>query len=291
MRNIILAILLIMLAIPLGAQNAGESSTLTSSYNLQSQVIEMKEYSGSDLGALSLKREVSFGDENRPLREISYNDDGSIKSRIEYRYSESGFLEGIIGYDAANQSMWRYEYSYNENRLVSETSYNAQGAVEWTDLYHYNESGQLTEKITLNSDSSVNLQETFLYNEMGNVASRSTLYGDGSILKRVVYSYNQQGNLTKAEQYDGNGLYETLIYTRNAEGRQIRLDETAADGSIRKRTLSSYSSNGLLIREQVQNSTGEEESSINYVYDEFGNWVRKESASGQFILREISYSR
>lgn len=168
-----------------------------------------------------------------------YYSDGTINSTVVYSYDDQGNLTeefGAIGEEQASSYSYSYdsqgrvlnewrryygdiEYSYDsQGKLVKETHYEnalysmldlgADGVTKWYD-YHYDEQGNLTEKIQHINDAVKDMtdREEYICDAQGNLAEMNVhREREGSRQDyRYVYGYDAQGNKIKETRYTDGG--------------------------------------------------------------------------------------
>ena len=257
---------------------------------LQGEVEEVREYTGKSLDALALRRRIVLDSDNIPRQEDLFGEEGNLKSRKLYTYSDGGSILKIEGRSESDQILWTYQYEYGENELLlKETSLDGGGQPEGSDLYSYDERGLLLGKKRIDSAGGVSLEESYTYDEEYSLTGRTTLFGDGSLLKRVSFSYDEGGRLSEEERFDANGAYETVNYTYEG-ARLVLMRSESPDGTLKREIRYRYGQSGELLSEESFAPDGSLMEGTSYIYDDRGNWVRKCESKGDFTLRLIKYS-
>lgn len=270
--------------IPYGAAQADTAENTV--LKLQGNPLKMTEYTGESFGRLTVSR-IAFFDAGRIASEQRLSPDGTVHTTVTYDYTPEGLVSEIKGTDASGQLKWTYRYEYNEaGLLVTETSLDAAQTVEGTIVSEYTDAGLLSAQKTYNADGAVTLTETFSYTDAGRKTEQTALYGDGKILKRISFEYNDAGMPVKELRYDGNGLYETVVYTYI--GKKIRSVTRFGADSVLKDTQYRTYSGELLSRTVTKNAAGEPVAEESFTYDRNGNTFCIRDATG-VTIRDITY--
>ncbi|MFW5685318.1 MAG: hypothetical protein ACOC0O_01580 [Spirochaetota bacterium] len=230
-------------------------------------------------------------------------------------------------YDERGRYLWTTEFECDGDRLVSVRAADGDD-LRWVIRFEYDEEGRvLRETYTTPSgdeqrivvyDYSVDQTEIVSYRGDGTVAWRRSetagsiqderettyFYADGSRVKTIVAVVDDRGRATSEQHYDELGAVYRLI-SRGFDGdrpvEEVVRDDT---GSVIRRTQWRYNPRGRLVERTVDLPIEAvvERLSIEYEFDERGNWVRQihtvvAEVSGDppiiadrfFLDREIDY--
>src|SRR5574344_637095 len=249
-------------------------------------VIQAAEYKGNDLDELTLSSITSYKDGS--ITKIIQYDDGTARLTTSYLYSEDDALISISGADMNGNMRWKYLYKYDAHgNQIEEKSLNASNMVEWRIESTYTASGKLKTNTTYNASDDVTLKEKFQYNDRGFISADITQYPDGKLLKRIIYSYTKGGHIAQEDHYDSTGFFERIGYSYTSSGEIISFSNIGKDYSINSRTTLKYGTQGKITTQTI---TAKDKSvtSIQYVYDERGNWIWKYD-NKMYALRKIVY--
>jgi YD repeat-containing protein len=268
------------------------SATDSLALNLKGAVLGLREYSGADESALSLRRTVQFNEKGHPVSEKVFDSTGAVKTSTSFSYTPTGQILEITGSDPDGQVKWRYAYSYDDaGRLSKESSYDSKSAREWWDEYHYNDQSLLVEKLRFSATGKISLQDSYQYNEKKLLTLRTTLYADGKLLKRGAYFYDSRDLLAREDRYDANGLYEQVEYLYGADSLLVSIKNLGTDGTVHQTQQNIYDGAGRLVQEKVIFSSAPvSTTTVTYVYDARGNWTKRSESIGACTTRVFHYS-
>ncbi len=239
------------------------------------------------------------------IKQIRYDDDGSVEKYLERAYDESGnLLKEIYWFEGC--TLWHYEYAYtydesgNQVKQIkrfyddgsascTESVYdesgnllryfgrNDDGSVSgWHDEYVYDESGNLLEEIQYDNDGAAYVHNEYVYDESGNLL-KETYYGDdGSVAFYNEYAYDESGNLLKKIYYDSDGSVDSYFeYIYDESGNQLKETCYNDDESIAFHIEYAYDESGNLLKETHYGSDGSAFLRDEYAYDESGNLLKE----------------
>jgi hypothetical protein len=181
----------------------------------------------------------------------------------------------------------------NKFYLNFKSSYDAQGNIRVTDVYTYDQEGNLTEEHQPH-DGLSSSTNTYTYNANGKLATKTSVYygklSSGSI---IYYAYDNDGNLaTETYDYDNDGVFnngfdgtaDTLItYSYDDHSNLItKTYDSDADGTGETTTTYTYDQDGNLSTE-IYDSHVEwiDDEITTYSYDANANLTTKISESDQ----------
>jgi len=181
-------------------------------------------------------RENSYDENGLLVKEIEYDEEGGIERAYEYKYDENGLLVKKIEYDEEGGIERVYEYKYDENNRLIQKSMRYDEDITITD-YEYDENGELITEPEFEEE-----YENVKYEydpETGLPISRTTRSGDG-------YGY------TVDEFYPTGIIMKSTWYSEDGEATRVRLyDEYGkqTESTDRRDTTSyQYDKNGNLTR-------------------------------------------
>jgi len=171
-------------------------------------------------------RQVDLYDDGRKKGEISYNGDGSVRSKTTFKRNDRGQLIEVAEYSAAGILMEQFSYKYEGATLHSNERkiYGPDGVLQSTELY-----------------IAPNRRDTTVYRPDGSVANRSVRIG------REVAYYNADGSLQKFTTIsDPDRLLDELtVNPKEAMKRESQIpDQVDSHGNWTKQTKWSTDANG-----------------------------------------------
>ncbi|MBQ4120421.1 MAG: hypothetical protein IJD35_00250 [Clostridia bacterium] len=293
MKRIVLT-LAILLVFVLALVSCGSETTTTSTaetteapadiakYEEALSLLEKKDYEG----ARSLLKELGdFRDAKEQLSHFIYvptNISRNDVMQIEYTYNDENFLVKIA-YIMQGETVYYYDFVYDENHRLTETTLVNPNGQNESIAYTYDENGNLTKETYLN-DNGVFREE--IYDENGRKIERIIKSGNGQ------YVYDEDGKLTKYYLVEADGKIDTVEeYFYDANGNLIKETYTTNDNTYQTITEYSYDANGYMIQEtDTVNSRGTEfKQSVDFIYDANGNMVKAESKESGEVVQTFLY--
>lgn len=161
-----------------------------------------------------------FDEAGRVISTTSTYSDGSIEYKYTYNYDENGNI-GVVyeRYNSDRTPSYVCEYDGHKN-LTRYVLYTADGSVQYTDIYEYDDSGDLLCEIRQYSDTEIVTMCEYGYDTSGNLTKKTSYHRDGSIGWVLEYEYDAVGNLTRSTfdsevqhefEYDAGG--NLLVHT------------------------------------------------------------------------------
>ena len=258
--------------------------------SLAGSVKEIKEYTGSSLENLTVKRIVTLNEWGNVVTEELYTKAGLVSSRNTYSYNEEGLLKEIVGNRSGEAGQWRYEFRYDERGdLQEELSWACNGYLEWRNVYHYNRRGLLAEKVVYQGEDSETMRELYRYTDDGKLAHWLILFPDGKLLKQVDFIYNDMGLISEEKYHNEDSLYKRkrYYYNKNAVWERVQTDN--GRGEDEETTLYFYNGDGQLVEKITRNADGGIVLRFVISYDHMGNEFSRIDSSGNYLLKEIIY--
>lgn len=168
------------------------------------------------------------------------------------------------------------ETSYNESgKVLKETHYNAENAVESTVINEYDENGLVISSSQYDQDNELCQQNTFAYDDKQRVIRKGCFYGEGSIEYATHYVY-ENGLLVREDSYDEDEFsYTEKQYEYTDNGLISKLIEYDEDGEIMYRTSNEYDEKGQLIRRTREELLEHDSRTFTFEYDDNGNKTKE----------------
>ncbi len=276
-----------------------------SEYRYQREFLE----ESSSYGKGMLMEESYYDAEEKLLKEINYEEDGSVHYQLDCSYDEDGNKISDVGkygdgdivrsdytYDAAGnlaREVYSYQDAENEERsyqTVTTYDYDAAGNMVHR-IYTSEEDGLVEESATryVRDGAGNVLEEVYEYKTYGKSDGKIYYYSTS----RDEYAYDEQGNEVSCRHYgEGSLTYErTAEYDYDEEGRLVRCTECRKDYEyyIKEDYVYFYDEDGEVTL-QYYRSYGDDWETVDYEeattyekeYDEEGRLLRE--------LEECKYS-
>lgn len=195
---------------------------------------------------------------------------GALYEKTTYNRDKNGNAIKAIKRESSDKikSYWTYKYD-SKNNLVEVKTYNVKNVLTKTQSNKYDREGNNIEMILGSPNSNGAWKYIYKYNDKKERIEQLKYKPDGSLKDKRVYSYDKNGN----------------------EDVQIKF---STGGSFTK-FISTYDENNNLLVQDWFNEKGEKihQTSFEYVYDKFGNWItKKRSSKGVLSMiweRQIEY--
>lgn len=230
-------------------------------YTAAGDELEYKEYCAVDDGSeLALEEwwQYEYDEAGRQVRWLKCNGDGEAYHTEEYTYDTDGYKLRAVEYE--NGELWHTEEWERDEagREVAYAAYWADGELDWSRAY--------------------------VWDESGNKLEEKQWIGDW-LCQNIKYTYDEAGRVLLEEYYDGmdaanNG--RRVEYEYDEAGRQISLrDYYGEDGGEQSAwQLDTYDDEGRLVNRVLgQYHEGYDEApyeyATGYVYEDAGNVVRR----------------
>jgi YD repeat-containing protein len=200
--------------------------------------------------------------------EIRYSASGGVLERIEYAYNDDrGKVTTKITKDVQMRPKNRVVYQYTpQGNLWRESLVDNNNKVVSTYEYAYDNKGNRTSRIIKNRAGDKLAETIYTFDNQGKMISSQTRDFSESNVSSTEYSYDAQGNLVKQVVMDVNGKVSSTINAVWQNGREMRNEMLAADGSVRMRVTNEYGNNGELVKKTVENIQGSSKQIIQYEY-------------------------
>jgi YD repeat-containing protein len=235
-------------------------------------------------------QQTEFDESGHPVEAITYNPDGTVEHKYQYKYNSEGKLVDEILIESDDEVAEHRSMEYNDKgQLVKEYIHYLDGTADSL-LYTYDEEGRLLSRRSIDSDGETGNYLVNVY-EGANVVSESEYDIAGEIITQRKIIYDEAGNITEEVfrtpeanysilySYDEKGvasvrrryneekhLMERNTFTYDFEGRLSEsLDETSTGIEI---TYTGYDTAGNIIIQEEKTEDGELHSSIERTYDE-----------------------
>ena len=147
---------------------------------------------------------------------ISYREDGSIKSKVIYRYDATGFL-------------------------IEQTSLNGEGDFQFKWIFTRSPETHTETAIVYLADGSIYRKSVSVYDDQGNLISIDGFIGLDRLDYRALSRYDIEGNNTLSLIYNADGtLDQRRVYEHDAYGNVTDESSYNGDGTLRDRRRYRY---------------------------------------------------
>jgi YD repeat-containing protein len=233
---------------------------------------------------------TEFDEAGHPTEAITYNPDGSVEHKYQYKYNSEGKIVDEILIESDDEITEHRSMEYNdEGQLVKEYIHYLDGTADSL-IYTYDKEGRLLSRRSIDSDGEtgnylVNVyegnhviseseyditgeiitQRKIIYDEAGNITEE--VFRTPEANYNILYSYDEKGIASVRRRYnEEKNLMERNTFTYDFEGRLSEsMDETSSGIEI---TYTGYDSAGNIILQEEKSEDGELLSSIERTYDE-----------------------
>lgn len=233
---------------------------------------------------------TEFDEDGHPMVAITYNPDGTVEHKYQYKYNNEGKVIDEILLESDDEVTEHRSMEYNdEGQLVKEFIHYLDGTADSL-LYTYDKEGRLLSRRSIDSDGEtgnylVNVfegdhviseteydiageiitQRKIIYDENGNITEE--VFRTPEANYNILYSYDEKGVASVRRRYnEEKHLMERNTFTYDFEGRLSEsMDETSSGIEI---TYTMYDSAGNVILQEEKTEDGELLSSIERSYDE-----------------------
>lgn len=204
-----------------------------------------------------------------------YDVEGNLKGRYDLEYNEYGVLTKVLQKDKKENPQMYSVYTYanpkQENTLKEKKIYNS-------------------------SDLKVARTEVYLRDKKGNVSTKKYLDANGNEVSSDNFTYNAAGKVEEELRKDANG--NRRAQTDNSydeEGRLVLEIKHDPQGKVVSQNKYTYNAKGLTDNIVIVTNEKTERYSVEYTYDERGNWIQQTVYKGvgrvpeRILVRVITY--
>jgi hypothetical protein len=221
---------------------------------------------------------VRYNSNGNKIEETTYNqNDGTIFSKINYRYDQDGNLieEVTTKGDAKTKTIYRYDSTGNKKEMVS---YKQDGTVDRKGIYLYDGNNNIIESLGYLSDGRLFSKELYAYDSSGNVSEQK------NSVSRFTYAYDDDGNMIEMIKYgrDFNNLdsaeyniTDRIAFVYDSFENLTSEYVYKPDSSIKAKSTFEYDGKGNVVTEIDYSSDGRIDYSATYKYDRRGNVVEE----------------
>ena len=154
-------------------------------------------------------------------------------------------------------------YEYKDKKLQSESVYNAEGELFYTEVYTYNKAGKLLNVVRRNPRGEKLQTIEYAYDNAGNCTMERQKGKDDRFVYQKNKSYDAQGRLTGEEHHNQAGTMTSKAeYTYDANGNITNVRRASADGAVTTMRIA-------------------------YDYDAQKNWTRCTIYAGEYVPTRV----
>ncbi|MCF8302150.1 MAG: hypothetical protein K9I94_02665 [Bacteroidales bacterium] len=239
-------------------------------------------------------RYSEYDEKGNLVVEENYDQEGNFTERYERNYDTAGRLIEEVYYLEEDEMAEHKTYEYDENgRVIKARKHYVEGEPDEI-IHEYDESGNLTERITINEDEEQEARELFVFengrlvkeqyfdednelvserlskfDENGNQVEYTEWNADDHTTTREVYVYDD-GRQIASKRYNNKGeLLEKLTFELDEKGNRNRIVQQLPDGE--STIVIERDDNGHVVKQEEYNSDQELNNRIERELDEHGN--------------------
>jgi len=193
---------------------------------------------------------------------------GTMLEQVEYAYNdEKGYVTTKITRDVESRLRNRVVYQYDpQGNLSRESLVDNKGKIVSTYEYTYDNKGNRISRVIKNRAGDRLAETVYTFDTQGKMLSSQTRDFMESAISSTQYSYDSAGNLVRQTVLGSDGKATATINVVWQDGREIKNEMIAADGSVQMRVTNEYGSNGELVRKTIENFQGESKQVMQYEY-------------------------
>lgn len=143
------------------------------------------------------------------------------KPSTEKRYSNKEWMDAYSTFE------------YNKDKLQSETVYNAEGELFYTEVYTYNKAGQLLNVVRRNPKGEKLQTTDYAYDNAGHCTMERLRSKDDRFVYQKNMTYDAQGRLSGEEYHNQEGILTSKTdYSHDAQGNITNVRRGVPGGAV-----------------------------------------------------------
>lgn len=222
----------------------------------------------------SSENKYLFNDKKNNMSWDSYDSNGELYSRCDYKYDENWNPTKVSFYksDGSLYSEWIFKYDNNGNLIERNYNYS-------TDRYRH-----LDDKTTFKYDGRGNLVEENKFNYLGDFSNK------------MIYKNDKKGNHIKSKYYKSDGsIILHLAFKYDNKNNKLEWISYDSDGNVEYKTKYKYDDLGNVLVENKYDSENKhiDDKTYQYEFDSRSNWIKKTEFKNKIPVliteREINY--
>jgi len=236
--------------------------------DLEEDEIREKEY---------LHQYTEFDDAGHPIEAITYNPDGTVEHKYNYKYNADGKVIDELLIEADDEVTEHRSMQYNEKgQLVKELIHYLDGTADEL-IYTYDMDGRVISRRSIDSDGEIG---NYLVNVFDgeHLVSETEYDIAGEIITQQKIIFNEEGQITEEVFITPEANYH-ILYNYFENGQTSVRRRYNEEKQLTERNTYSYDSEGRLSESMEESSAGIE---IAYTtYDEAGNVILQEDKTDE----------
>ena len=248
---------------------------------LEEDEIREKEY---------LHQYTEFDEAEHPIEAITYNSDGTVEHKYNYKYNAEGKLIDELLIEADDEVTQHRCMQYNEEGQLSKELIHYLDDTADEVIYTYDKEGRIISRKSIDSDGEAGnylvnafdgehlvseteydfageiiYQRKIIYNEEGQITEEVFITPEANY--QILYNYLENGQVSVRRRYnEEKHLTERNTYTYDSKGRLSESMEESSSGI--EITYTSYDEDGNVILQEDKTEDGELLAYIERTYDE-----------------------
>jgi|AntAceMinimDraft_17_1070374.scaffolds.fasta_scaffold06264_6 antitoxin component YwqK of YwqJK toxin-antitoxin module len=231
--------------------------------NAQTNKIDTKEFKLSY---------TEYNRQNKIVKDIRYNQDGSIEQMYKYRYNDKGqMIEETLSY-SENEIAEKRTFELDDKGLVKkEFRPYLDGNVD-TLVYNYDSENNLIEKTIIDSDNNIDSKDVFEYNNK-KITKESVYEEADNLISYNIYKYDEAGNIVETIKWEAEDNKKIKIV-------DFFIEKGSRTKSLVYNSLNQLISKTIFIEEndriiQVLEEDQYKKDTTNITYDKKGNIIEE----------------
>jgi hypothetical protein len=234
-----------------------------------------------------LLQEIEYDEKGNIVVDSKYNTGGELEERHSYTFNQNNSLVSHSVEMPLDEVVERFNYDRNESdQLVAVTKYYGKEEGERT-TYVYDENNLPVTITYYDADGELDSTENYTYNEQKLVVKKViNHHTDESQSKSHLYEYNDNG-LLMLYTVEGNNEKTTTAYTYNAHGLEEKCIQDSSNGKKLLEITSEYDENLRLVKRSTK---GYYIRITSIAYDKQGRvWEEQLSDENNFVIARNAF--
>lgn len=166
-------------------------------------------------GKLVSKGKVSTAKYNQKgflTETVTFDQNGRVQNRFEYKYDSKGFKIESLRYDAQNKPDKKYTYEYDKvGNKIKSTRYDMRDKAEKYYAYDYDSNLNLISDEWYDASGDLEYKIETEYDDERNKTASFSYDGNGKLNFKFVFKYDEKKNIIEEQKYDGNDKLVGII--------------------------------------------------------------------------------
>ncbi|MDE7103419.1 MAG: hypothetical protein K2O46_04110 [Bacteroidales bacterium] len=211
-------------------------------------------------------------------------------------YAENGNLARVMELNQKGDMLFYFTTEEKDGKPSTQKRYSDKDLMDAYGTFDYNAKGKIQSESVYNAEGDLSYTEIYTYDKSGRLGNVTRRNPRGEKLQTMEYAYDAAGHRTMEQM---KGKEDRLIYRKNmaydAQGRLINEEYYNKDGVMKSKTAYTYNDKGDIdyVREGVPGgSVGTMK--LVYEYDTHNNWTRctiyaNDCVPTTIVARQIEY--